>query len=164
MGAWVPLYPRFRTSLYHWANISLSRHVMKRICKYCGKEYDAIRANRLYCSDVCRQRACRERQQEERKEALRAYKGRIPEQQRRAYTEPMSATDPRHRLAELKAHGLMSSEYWELYAEVDQIYYGGTGIVNGISTTEPLFVDLVLVSIEQTERIITSCAMPNKTG
>ena len=126
---------------------------MKKKCKYCGKEYDAIKRKQKYCSDACRKKAFRESQREERKEALRVYKERIPEQQRKAYTETMSVTDLRHRLVKLKARGLMTLEYWELYAEVDRIYYGGTGIVNGIPTNAPYFAESVLIQIEIDGRI-----------
>ena len=126
---------------------------MTKKCEYCGIEYTPTKEKRKYCSDRCRQRAFRERQQEERKKQLRAYqverRSEIPSPRYPA----MNEDDPRVRLARMKAHGVCSIEYWELYAEVDRMYCGGRGVVNGISTDHPQFSEAVLLSIEENGRI-----------
>ena len=81
-----------------------------------------------------------------------AYTRTDPER-RTPYKNDIPATDPRRRLAAMKAHGIMSWEYWNLYAEVDQTYYGGRSVINGIPTTAPYFADAVLARIEVDGRI-----------
>ena len=122
-------------------------------CEYCGRTFTPSKAIHKYCSDKCRKRAHRERQQEERKAEKRARLEQQP-QPRKIYDGGISATDPRSRLTKLRAHGLLTPEYWALYAEVDKQFNGGNGTVNGISTTDPYFVDAVLFRIDLDGRIV----------
>lgn len=161
MGAWYPLPRPGDVRSPHWPVISLSRNeyrasmekIKPKKCKYCGKTYTPTKAAQIYCSDRCRQRAHRERKSDDRKKALRAYRERTPKP-RRLYDNEISATDPRSRLTKLRAHGLLTPEYWALYAEVDKQFNGGNGTVNGISTTDPYFVDAVLFRMDLDGRIV----------
>ena len=86
-----------------------------------------------------------------------------PDPERRTpYKNDIPATDPRSRLAKMRAQGLLTTDYWELYAEVDRIYNGGSGIVNGIPTDAPYFADAVLMQIEIDGRIV--CGRINANG
>lgn len=136
---------------------------MIKTCEQCGKEYDATKPKQRFCSDKCRQRAHRERQQDERKKALKADKDRVT-QPRRTYTNEISATDPRRRLIKMRARGLLTWEYWNLYAEVDQTYYGGGSVVNGVPTDAPHFAYAVLEQIEIDGRIICQSQVGKKNN
>ena len=127
-----------------------------KICKYCGNEFKAAQKNKIYCSDKCRKAAFDERRTDARKKRKRemlACTQTTPER-RTPYKNDIPATDPRSRLTKLRAHGLLTPEYWALYAEVDKQFNGGNGTVNGISTTDPYFVDAVLFRIDLDGRIV----------
>lgn len=127
----------------------------KKICKHCGKEFVAAQKNKIYCSDKCRKAAFDERRDDKRKKHKRemlAYTRPGPER-RAPYKNDIPATDPRRRLVKLRANGLLTTEYWNLYAEVDRIYNGGTGIVNGISVNDPDFAEKVLALIYVNQKI-----------
>lgn len=125
---------------------------MTKKCEYCGIEYTPTKEKQKYCSGLCRQRAHRERQKDDRKKAITAYKSNAP-QPRRIYNNDMSVTDPRSRLVKMRAHGLLTTQYWTLYAQVDKIYNNANGVVNGIPTDTPNFAEAVLVQIEIDGRI-----------
>ena len=134
-----------------------------KICKHCGKEFEAAQKNKIYCSDKCRKAAFDDRRtdaRQKRKREMLAYTQTTPKR-RTPYKNDIPATDPRRRLAAMKAHGLMSWEYWNLYAEVDRIYNDAGGIVNGIPTTTPFFADAVLMQIEIDGRIMCDTAPVN---
>ena len=99
-----------------------------------------------FCSDLCRKRSFRKAQQDEQKEARRVY--REASRHPRTYTE-MDASDPRMKLAKLKANGILSEEYWSLFRECDLQFNGGSAVVNGISTKLELFASAVVMSIEE---------------
>lgn len=126
---------------------------MTRICEYCGKEYEPQKEYQQYCSGKCRSAAFRAKKREERKEAIRAYKARqaekLPTQPKRDY-HTLSETDPRSRLVKMRARGLLTPEYWELYAAVDQEFYGGRTVVNNVPTSAAFFPEAVLITIEET--------------
>ena len=137
-----------------------------KICKHCGKEFEAAQKNKIYCSDKCRKAAFDERRADKRKKRKRemlAYTRSDPER-RTPYKNDIPATDPRRRLVKLRANGLLTAEYWNLYAEVDQTYYGGGSVVNGIPTTAPYFADAVLIQIETDGRIICETQGSNKNN
>lgn len=127
-----------------------------KICKHCGKEFEAAQKNKIYCSDKCRKAAFDERRtdaRQKRKREMLAYT-QTKTERRTPYKNDIPATDPRSRLTKLRAHGLLTPEYWALYAEVDKQFNGGNGTVNGISTTNPYFVDAVLFRIDLDGRIV----------
>lgn len=124
-------------------------------CEYCGRTFTPSKSVHKYCSDRCRKRAHRERQQEERKEQIKAYREKAPQPPRKIYdTDGISATDPRSRLMKMRAHGLLTPEYWALYAEVDKKFNGGQGVVNGVPTAAPNFVEVVLIQTDIEKKII----------
>lgn len=134
-------------------------------CAYCGRTFTPSKGIHKYCSDRCRKRAHRERQREEREEEKKARQDRAPQPQpRKIYDTGISATDPRCRLVEMRAQGLLTPEYWALYAEVDKQFNGGKGAVNGIPTTAPYFVDAVLIQIDMDGRIICESQGSNKNN
>ena len=80
----------------------------------------------------------------------------------RAKEKPKPKPEPRHRWLELPANhpfnrmlrakaksGNSSFEYWEAFQEYDQLYCGGSSVVNGVSTMDPLFSESVMYSIEE---------------
>ena len=46
---------------------------MQKKCKYCGKEFDATKSKRLYCSDKCKKSRWRERMNSLEITAYKAY-------------------------------------------------------------------------------------------
>lgn len=127
----------------------------KRICKQCGREFEAARKNKIYCSDKCRKAAFMDKQNAERKERIKARleSNKIEARNRQSSWRHIPEEDPRSRLVKLRAHGLLTPEYWTLYAEVDKQFDGGSGIVNGIPTDSPNFAEAVLSQIIEDGRI-----------
>ena len=41
--------------------VSSKKTIMQKKCKYCGKEFDATKSKRLYCSDKCKKSRWREK-------------------------------------------------------------------------------------------------------
>lgn len=137
-----------------------------KICKYCGNEFKAAQKNKIYCSDKCRKAAFDERRTDARKKRKRemlTYTQTTPER-RTPYKNDIPATDPRRRLIKMRARGLLTWEYWNLYAEVDRIYNGGNSVINGIPTTAPYFADAVLAQIEIDGRIYGFTQGSNKNN
>lgn len=126
---------------------------MTKVCEYCHKKYTASKVTQKFCSGKCRTAACRERQQSGQKKEIKVYKSRTLSKPRRIYDGVIGETDPRHQLTTLRSHGLLTPEYWTLYQEVDRKYHGGKGVVNGIPTSAPNFVEAVLIQIEIDGRI-----------
>lgn len=125
------------------------------VCKHCGKEFKPKKTYQKFCSDACRKRDFADAKLRERKEARQARRANSPQPQpRKLYDNVLDATDPRRRLTKMRARGLLSPEYWTLYAQVDKLYNGGNGIVCGIATTDPNFTEEVLALIYVNGRVI----------
>lgn len=126
-----------------------------KICPQCGKEFEALLKRKKYCSDLCRQRACRDRKEDAprqnqlREQALKDAQNRL-EQSRKDFQRRLEAGDLTARWLDLKRRAPYSYEYWVVFAEYDSVF-GGDLIttINGIRTDHPHFADGVLVSIDE---------------
>lgn len=121
----------------------------KKICKYCKNEFTAYKSNTIYCSDKCRKSAFKERRDKERNKlreeritTMRSTPDHV------SYKNKIPADDPRVLLSQAKAKGNNSVEYWELFKTVDDNFYGGRSVVNGIPTNAPHFAEAVFYKVE----------------
>lgn len=128
-------------------------------CSYCGKQFEAKKKHRKYCSDLCRVRAFRERKnndpqkrEEQRQQVIEAEKR--AEAGRKEFLKRVADGDKTARLMYLKQQKPFSEDYWSAFEMYDREFGENfVSVINGIRTDHPEFVEAVMLSISE-EHII----------
>ena len=102
--------------------------MIKVKCAYCGLIFEAATVRRVYCSDACRRKAFREKQNKDKPKPKQIQSEPAPARRF------VSADDPANGLIEaMRKHGKFSSEWWEALQAYELSRPGGGSLtVNGI--------------------------------
>ena len=149
---------------------------MIKECEICNTEFETVNPNQKYCSKDCRKERIRrydrdrkrkarqearkiknaelERKRKEKELEERKYQKELEQKQERLVAKAKRG-DPWARMQLAKP---FSVEYWEAYKEYAirenrQLKTKYTRYVNGISIYDDDFVEKVVISIEQSNRI-----------